>query len=144
MEVIVGYELNIVADSVMQLPLARGSATHEDAIAPIIEHLIDVRCRRRSFFPPSLFADPAWEILLAVTLAEARHYRLTVSKLCDLVDVPATTALRWITTLTEAGLLLRYDDTTDKRRKFIEPSAAAYARMVEYCSSFKAEIRLAA
>jgi DNA-binding MarR family transcriptional regulator len=73
--------------------------------------------------------------LLVLALAETRYHRLTVSKLCARVDAPATTALRWIKLMTEAGLLVRSDDATDKRRKYIRLSADAYARMAEYCSS---------
>lgn len=141
-----GYEQNMLAqpNKVMQFRLQPGIPADANLIAQLVEGLIAARNRRGSFFQASLFADPAWDILLVLTRSEARHHRLTVSQLCDRVEVPATTALRWITTLTDAGLVIRRDDTTDKRRKYIELSPDAYAKMVEYCSSFNAATLLAA
>jgi hypothetical protein len=143
---IVGYEQNILAkaNKVMQFPLRPGVPADANLIAQLVEGVIIARSRRSFYFQATLFADPAWDILLVLTLSEARHHRLTVSKLCDRVEAPATTALRWITTLTDAGLLVRRNDPTDKRRKYIELSSDAYAKMVEYCSSFNAATLLAA
>src|SRR5688500_5263181 len=62
------------------------------------------RRERSAFFPNRLFADPAWEILLALTLAHARQHRLDITKLCQRVDVPPTTVLRWINAMIEEGL----------------------------------------
>lgn len=125
------------ANTVMKFPWQPGVASDAGAIVRLVERLIAARSSRGSFFPGSLFADPAWEILLVLTQSEARHHRLTVSKVCDRIEAPATTALRWINTLTAAGLLVRRDDVTDKRRKYISLSARAYAKMVEYCSSIE-------
>lgn len=109
-----------------------------------VRGIIRRRRERAKFFPNWLFADPAWEILLALTLAEQRQLRLSVSSLCDRVDVPRTTALRWIASMTEEGLLVRRDDPTDRRRKYVELSPGALASMVEYCFATAAPDRLAA
>lgn len=103
----------------------------------IVKKLISERRERSSYLPSRLFADPAWDILLAVTLAEARHHRLSVSSLCGRVDVPATTALRWIKTLVDEGLLVRRDDVNDKRRAYVELSSAGYGTMVAHCLTTK-------
>lgn len=129
---------------VMQFSVKPIAVADSAAIARLVDRVIDARRQRGSFFPASLFADPAWDILLVLTLAEARYHRMTVSNVCDSVDTPATTALRWINTLTRAGLLVRREDMTDKRRKYLELSASAYAQMVEYCSSLNGPIQLAA
>lgn len=144
---IVINQQNIAEDSankVMQFPSMPGAPADPSDIARIVERLIDARRSRRSYFPASLFADPAWEILLILALAEARHHRLTVSNVCNNIEAPATTALRWIKTLTETGLIVRRDDANDMRRKYLELSDTAYAKMVEYCSSFNAPVQLAA
>ena len=105
-----------------------GSRDMEQLVrATIIAHR-----RRRGLFSQDLFADPAWDVLLIVTLAECRQQRLAVSKLCTEVDAPITTALRWINTLAEYGVLVRRDDPTDKRRKYVELSDEARERMSEY------------
>lgn len=100
----------------------------------IVKRLISERRQRGTFFPGELFADPAWELLLALTLAQAQGRRTSITTLCNQVEIPASTALRWIAKLTDQGLFIRRDDETDKRRKFIELSPHAYATMVAYCT----------
>jgi DNA-binding MarR family transcriptional regulator len=46
--------------------------------------------------------------------------------------VPPTTALRWIRQLTEAGLLERVEDETDRRRAFIALADRAADAMARY------------
>lgn len=110
----------------------------------LVREIVRVRRQRARFFPGRLFADPAWEILLELTLADQQQLRLTISRLCARVDVPTTTALRWIATMTEDGFLVRRDDPTDRRRKYIELSPAGRAGMLEYCASIAMSHRLAA
>ena len=109
-----------------------------------VKRLIDERRNRCAHFATSLFSDPAWDILLALALAESRYERLTISNLCNSVDAPMTTALRWIGALTDKGLLIRRDDVNDKRRKFVELSSEALAAMVAYCSGASVALRVAA
>lgn len=100
----------------------------------IVKRLISERRQRGAFFPGELFADPAWELLLALTLVQAQERKTSVTQLCNQVDVPGSTAVRWIARLTEQGFFIRRDDATDKRRKYIELSSHAYATMVAYCT----------
>jgi hypothetical protein len=93
------------------------------------------RRERYVLFGDHLFADPAWDILLVLTIAGMRQRRMTLSHLCDAVDAPMTTALRWIANMTDDGLLVRLEDRMDKRRKFIELSPDALGKMVQYCSA---------
>ena len=104
------------------------------AVEANVINIINERRERAAFFPQRLFADPAWEILLALTLAHARQHRLDVTKLCQRVDVPATTVLRWISTMLDEGILLRLNDKTDRRRKYIELSPASWEKMSQYIS----------
>lgn len=70
-----------------------------------IKRLILVRQLRGTIVEADLFADPAWEILLTLYAAELADKRLTVGKLCSSVDVPPTTAARWLKVLVERGLV---------------------------------------
>ncbi|MFP5396088.1 MAG: winged helix DNA-binding protein [Alphaproteobacteria bacterium] len=85
----------------------------------LVRRVIRQRQLRGKFFDPQLFADPAWDILLDLTAARAEHLRVSVTSLCIASGVPPTTALRWIGQLTEAGLLVRVEDESDRRRAFI-------------------------
>ncbi|WP_419827947.1 winged helix DNA-binding protein [Sphingomonas sp.] len=93
---------------------------------------IRVRRLRDQFFDPSLFADPAWDMLLDLAAADLERRRVAVSSLCIAAAVPATTALRWIAQMTEQGLLARYPDPDDGRRVFITLTEAARSGMSRY------------
>jgi hypothetical protein len=97
----------------------------------LVRRIIRQRQLRARFFDAELFADPAWDMLLDLTAARAEHTRVSVTSLCIASGVPPTTALRWIGQLTEAGLLKRIEDDSDRRRAFIalsEKAADAIAR----------------
>ena len=85
----------------------------------LVRRFIKERELRTKFFDNELFADPAWDMLLDLTAARAEHHRVSVTSLCIASAVPATTALRWISVLIEAGLAERIEDDTDRRRAFI-------------------------
>lgn len=97
----------------------------------LVRKIIRMRRLRSKYFEEDLFADPAWDMLLDLAAARAEHKRVSVTSLCIASGVPPTTALRWISQMTEAGLLERVEDDTDRRRAFIsltEKSARAIAR----------------
>jgi len=91
-----------------------------------VRAVIRARRLRARFFSEELFADPAWDMLLDLLQAEISQLRVPVSSLCIAAAVPATTALRWIKTMTEQGLFVRRADPHDGRRVFVElaPSAS--------------------
>ena len=97
-----------------------------------IRTIIKLRRMRDRFFDPALFADPGWDILLDLYAAQQEEKPVSVSSLCIAAAVPPTTALRWITNMTEAGLLVRVQDRDDARRVFIELSAETRKQMEAY------------
>lgn len=98
----------------------------------LVRRIIRQRQLRAQFIGGELFADPAWDILLDLTAARAEHARVSVTSLCIASGVPPTTALRWIAQMTEAGLLQRVEDESDRRRAFIELSDRAAEAMARY------------
>lgn len=113
----------------LDLPPAPAPPSPDKTIsAGTLRAIIRARRLRDQFFDAGLFADPAWDILLDLTAARKERQEVPVSSLCIAAAVPPTTALRWINTLTERGMLLRRADPLDGRRVFIglsEPTAAA-------------------
>lgn len=77
------------------------------------------RRRREATFGRELFADPCWDIMLDLFASQAEGKRVSVSSACIAANVPATTALRWLTRLEEVGLVKRASDPRDGRRAFI-------------------------
>lgn len=87
------------------------------------------RRRREDYFDPSLFADPAWDILLDLYAAGQEGALVSVSSLCIAAAVPPTTALRWIVRLEAVGIICRSPDPFDRRRDFLELSTEARDKM---------------
>jgi DNA-binding MarR family transcriptional regulator len=105
--------------------------------AASIRAIIRGRRLRDQYFDSALFADPAWDILLDLTAAQIEKRPVAVSSLCIAAAVPPTTALRWITRLTEEGLLTRVADPRDGRRVFIALSDHAAEGMFAYLAAAK-------
>jgi len=97
-----------------------------------LREIIKLRRMRDRFFPTDLFADPAWDILLDLRAAALEGQYVSVSSLCIAAAVPPTTALRWITAMTESGMLVRRQDPADARRVFIELSPETSAKLDDY------------
>ncbi len=98
----------------------------------LVRRIIRHRQLRARFFAGELFADPAWDMLLDLAAARAEHARVSVTSLCIASGVPPTTALRWIGQMTDAGLLERANDDTDRRRAFIALTDRAADAMARY------------
>lgn len=94
--------------------------------------LIRQRRLREQFFSADLFADPAWDMLLDLYAARLERQAVSVSSLCIAAAVPATTALRWIKTLTDSGVFVREADAMDGRRIFIAMSDKAFSSVERY------------
>jgi hypothetical protein len=97
-----------------------------------IRAIIRARRLRDQYFPSEIFADPAWDMLLDLMAARLERQRVAVSSLCIAAAVPATTALRWIKTLTDHGVFIRVADPQDGRRVFIELSESAALKLEAY------------
>ncbi len=102
-----------------------------------IRRLLRLRRLRENFFDPSLFADPAWDMLLDLMAARLEQAQVAVSSLCIAAAVPPTTALRWIKAMTDHGLFERCADPDDGRRIFIRLSDGAMQNLARYFESAK-------
>ena len=100
--------------------------------ADTVRAVIRARRLRSRFFADDLFADPAWDMLLDLLQAEIAQLRVPVSSLCIAAAVPATTALRWLKTMTDKGLFVRRADPHDGRRVFAELAPDASTALRRY------------
>jgi DNA-binding MarR family transcriptional regulator len=101
------------------------------------------RARRVKYLPASLFADPAWDMLLELYQASLRQYRVPISSLCIASGVPATTALRWMQTLEAKGLIVRCPDPYDGRRFFMALSSLGENAVEHYFKACVADAEAA-
>jgi DNA-binding MarR family transcriptional regulator len=97
--------------------------------ASAAEGMLEARRIRDEQLGAELFAEPAWDMLLSLFIADEPGGGLAVSELCAASAVPHTTALRWIGSLATAGLVLRRTDERDARRTLISLTPAARATM---------------
>ncbi|MBN8843040.1 MAG: MarR family transcriptional regulator [Sphingomonadales bacterium] len=100
--------------------------------AKAVRRLLRRRRIREQYFPSDLFADPAWDMLLDLYAARLENRPVSVSSLCIAAAVPATTALRWIRTMADAGFFVREADPQDGRRIFIALAESAFDAMSRY------------
>jgi anthranilate/para-aminobenzoate synthase component I len=97
-----------------------------------VRKAIRARRLRSRPFPDVLFEDPAWDMLLDLYAAHLERAQVSVSSLCIASAVPPSTALRWISKMTEDGLFVREPDPFDRRRAFMALSEAVLDRMNRY------------
>lgn len=102
-----------------------------------IRQVIRGRRLRDQFFGEGLFEDPAWDMLLDLCAADLERARVSVSSLCIAAAVAPTTALRWISRMTEAGLFEREADPFDRRRAYMQLSSKARDGMHQYWRAAK-------
>jgi len=112
-----------------------GSMRSDATDAQTLREIIKLRRMRERFFPADLFADPAWDILLDLKAARQEGQQVSISSLCIAAAVPPTTALRWITAMTENGMLVRRQDPADARRVFVALSDETSAKLDDYLAA---------
>ena len=96
------------------------------------QRMVRERLRRTQFFNADLFADPAWDMMLDIFLAEAEGRETPVMNLCLSSQVPETTTLRWVKTLEHEGIFVRQKDEHDQRRMLVRLSPSAAEAMASY------------
>lgn len=90
------------------------------------------RVRDETFSDPTLFGEPAWDILLDALVAEVHRKPIQITSACIAAAVPATTGLRWIEALIKKGYLSRAPDESDRRRAFLRMTKHGKEQMQRY------------
>jgi hypothetical protein len=93
------------------------------------------RRRRAMWFPEELLGEPFWDVLLDLFATEYEGRTISVSSACVAAAVPATTALRWLTKMIEAGLLEATPCGHDKRVRYVRLSEATRESMRGYLAA---------
>ena len=102
------------------------------ALRAVAERLYSERRRRDAQFPPGLFGEPAWDLLLALFMAQedGREFDLTEAYAAAKVDPREGPAL--IDKLAAAGLVLRSRAQRDKRCTSVVLTDHGVDRMSDY------------
>lgn len=130
-------EAGRIAAALARLAAAETEPVSEQPLdAGLIRRLIRLRRDRDRYFPAEIFADPAWDMMLDLVASRMEGRQVAVSSLCIAAAVPTTTALRWIRSLSEAGIFQRATDPTDARRTYISLSDTATEGMQSWLRRF--------
>jgi DNA-binding MarR family transcriptional regulator len=104
----------------------------DDYLAVVAKSLYLSRRLRERYLGSGLLGEPAWDMLLDLFVRAAEGKRTAVTSLCMASGVPASTALRWIGSLQDAGLVVREDAEHDRRIAYLKLSAQGFAAMRRY------------
>ena len=77
-----------------------------DHMASLAAAILDFRRSRSKILPPDLFAEPAWDLLLELFVADAEGRRLTARHVCDRANVPPSVMSRWLKHLSQSGFVV--------------------------------------
>jgi DNA-binding MarR family transcriptional regulator len=119
------------------IPMTKGlrSSVHLDD-TPRLRTLALSEYRRRQsraeHFDGGLFAEPAWDILLDLFVANIDGIRVSITSACLATSCPPTTALRWVTVLEDQELVARAGDAKDQRRSWLHLTELGLKKMTAY------------
>lgn len=128
----IAEEFGTRADELVRThPDGNDDAAARDLVA-IAELLLDQRARRAEHLPADLFHEPAWDMLLALFIAQERRQTMNVKSLVACASAPVTTSQRWIDHLHKLRLIERVTDPEDRRRIEVSLSEAGTRSMCDY------------
>lgn len=107
-------------------------------MAQMVRRIIAGRKLRDRFFTDARFGEPAWDVLLDLTLAWLEEKPVSVSSACIAAGVPTSTAMRWISELIDRGIIERQIDPADGRRHLVQMTAQTRSAMLQYLASIAA------
>lgn len=68
--------------------------------------ILKFRRIRSEMLPKELFAEPGWDFLLELFVADSNGHRLTARDVSDRANIPPTVLSRWLIHLTEIGFIV--------------------------------------
>lgn len=95
-------------------------AIRADEAEQLARWLFKVREKRNAFIPGDLLGEPAWDILLALYLAQRQGHVPGTHALIVSAGVSWGTGSRTLARLESEGFVRRYTDEHNKRRKLVE------------------------
>lgn len=110
-------------------PAVDSGISETDCVA-LLETQFRLRRLRGRHLPGLALGEPAWDMLLDLSVAHFWRRETSVTSLCIAADVPSTTALRWISSMTKAGLIERRPCQRDGRRSFLAIAPETYQAML--------------
>ncbi|MDB5701090.1 MAG: hypothetical protein JWL66_1289 [Sphingomonadales bacterium] len=105
--------------------------------ARLAERIYRARRDRERLFDDSIFADPAWDLLLDLFVRSERKEQVSISSACHAASVPEATALRYLKALTEKNYVERVSHPNDKRSTTLKMTLFGRNLMIEWLEHFR-------
>jgi MarR family len=102
------------------------------SLAAMAERLYLERRRRNDYFPPGLFGEPVWDLMLALFIAREEARRLTIAEAYEAAGVKPAAGRRLLMRMERAGLVARTPDQQDRRKRYVGLTHSASERMADY------------
>lgn len=118
-----------------QEPAGEGGSAPAITLLDRARTQIEHRRLRRRFLPEELFHEPAWDMLLALYVADQDGAVMNVKTLVSCADAPVTTSQRWIEHLAKLRLVTRVVDPIDRRRIEVSLSPEGLKAMEVYLAA---------
>jgi hypothetical protein len=107
--------------------------TDAPAIARVdAERLYAERRRRDALFPPGIFGEPAWDLLLAMFTARERGQPMILCRAYKAAGVSDTTGRRLLDRMEEEGLITRRRAPRSRKMRIVELTESAVERLADY------------
>ncbi|MBB5686481.1 hypothetical protein [Sphingobium boeckii] len=122
-------------DNAFDLRVVRGG--HDAGDGSLLSAAIrmkDARRIRASLFGAGLFAEPSWDILLEVYIAQEDRRSLLAADICVDINAGWSSVMRWIRVLRSEGLIEGYPALPISENTPITLSRKGDEKMVAYLS----------
>ncbi len=114
-------------------PDSAGPQAEARAVARLrADRLYAERRRRDALFPPDLFGEPAWDLLLAMFAARERGQPMILCRAYKAAGVSDTTGRRLLDRMEEEGLITRRRAPRSRKMRIVELTQATVDRLVDY------------
>ena len=98
----------------------------------LLDRLIRLRREKAKIFAGDLVADPVWDMLLALARVDLDGHGVPTLNLAIDGGIPGSSALRRISEMEEAGLIVRQSDPEDRRRVLVYLTDAGREAVARY------------
>lgn len=96
------------------------------------ERLYAERRRRDALFPPDLFGEPAWDLLLAMFTARERGQAMILCRAYKAAGVTDTTGRRLLDRMESEGLITRRRAPRSRKMRIVELTDRSVALLVDF------------
>lgn len=103
--------------------------------APLVRIAARIHALREArlfHFDRGLYGEPAWDMLVAMYIAQGRGFSMSVAEVCDEAEAPKTTALRWLGHLENEGLVLKRPNPRRINSSLVEITEKAALELNRY------------